>query len=55
MQGLRSIRYETEARTEWCKAAGEARPCFLFARKFTRAAGFRLLDLVSKYVKAASS
>lgn len=55
IQGLRSIRYETEARTEWCKAAGEARPCFLFARKFTRAAGFRLLDLVSKYEKAASS
>jgi len=54
IQDLRSIRYETESRTEWCKAGGEARPCFLFARKFTRAAGFRLLDRVSSYEKAAT-
>jgi hypothetical protein len=48
-QAIVSIRYETEDRTEWCKVAGEARPCFLFARKFTRAAGFRLLDQVPSY------
>lgn len=49
IQAIVSIRYETEDRTEWCKVAGEARPCFLFARKFTRAAGFRLLDQVPSY------
>jgi hypothetical protein len=55
IQKIRSIRYETEKRTEWCKAAGEDRPCFLFARKFTRAAGFRLLDQVSGYENGLSS
>lgn len=55
IQAFRNIRYETESRTEWCKVAGKERPCFLFARKFTRAAGFRLLDQVTKYEKAVPS
>ncbi|MCO5600503.1 hypothetical protein L7F22_054616 [Adiantum nelumboides] len=44
IKGITSVYYETEDRTEWCSQSGSLRPCFLFARKFTRGAAFRLLN-----------
>lgn len=38
-----NIYYETEYRREWCTNKGKPAPCFLFARKFTRAAALRLV------------
>ncbi|KAG6554932.1 hypothetical protein Mapa_003516 [Marchantia paleacea] len=49
IQAIISIHYATESRTEWCSSNGEPRPCYLFARKFTRGAGFRLLNQVKLY------
>ncbi|BBN13655.1 hypothetical protein MPTK1_6g05340 [Marchantia polymorpha subsp. ruderalis] len=49
IQAIISIHYATESRTEWCSSNGEPRPCYLFARKFTRGAGFRLLNQVKQY------
>ncbi|XP_021773435.1 uncharacterized protein LOC110737389 isoform X3 [Chenopodium quinoa] len=40
-----NIYYETENRREWCSNKGKPSPCFLFARKFTRPAALRLLNL----------
>lgn len=40
-----NIYYETEYRREWCSSKGKPAPCFLFARKFTRPAAIRLLNL----------
>ncbi|KAJ6754246.1 GLYCOSYLTRANSFERASE BC10 [Salix purpurea] len=40
-----NIYYETEYRREWCSSKGKPSRCFLFARKFTRPAAFRLLDM----------
>lgn len=40
-----NIFYETENRREWCSSKGKPSPCFLFARKFTRPAAIRLLNL----------
>ncbi|XP_056849293.1 glycosyltransferase BC10-like [Raphanus sativus] len=37
------VYYETESRTEWCKADSNPVPCFLFARKFTEGAAMRLV------------
>ncbi|KAH0916529.1 hypothetical protein HID58_030975 [Brassica napus] len=37
------VYYETESRTEWCKADSKPVPCFLFARKFTEGAAMRLV------------
>lgn len=47
IKGIESIYYETEYRTEWCSSNGSPRPCFLFARKFTRGAALRLLNVTS--------
>lgn len=40
-----NIRYDTENRIEWCSSKGKPAPCFLFARKFTRPAAIRLLNM----------
>lgn len=42
-----NIYYETEYRREWCTSKGKPAPCFLFARKFTRPAALRLLNMSS--------
>ena len=47
MQGIDNIYYETEYRREWCTSKGKPSTCFLFARKFTRPAALRLLNMVS--------
>lgn len=47
MQGIDNVYYETEYRREWCTSKGKPSTCFLFARKFTRPAGLRLLSTVS--------
>lgn len=44
IKGITSVYYETEDRTQWCSHNGTLGPCFLFARKFTRGAAFRLLN-----------
>ncbi|CAM6096956.1 unnamed protein product [Calypogeia fissa] len=51
IQAIIKIEYVTESRTEWCSSNGEPHPCYLFARKFTKGAGIRLLDMVKKYEK----
>jgi hypothetical protein len=51
-QSVNNVRYDTESRIEWCSSEGQPRPCYLFARKFTRGAAFQLLDLVPSYEKA---
>ncbi|MQL85523.1 hypothetical protein Taro_018042 [Colocasia esculenta] len=38
-----NIYYETEYRREWCSSKDKPSRCFLFARKFTRAAALQLL------------
>ncbi|KAK7271647.1 hypothetical protein RJT34_27723 [Clitoria ternatea] len=40
-----NIYYETEYRREWCTSKGKPSTCFLFARKFTRTAALRLLNM----------
>ncbi|XP_028772342.1 glycosyltransferase BC10 [Neltuma alba] len=40
-----NIYYETEYRREWCSSKGKPSTCFLFARKFTRPAARRLLNM----------
>lgn len=45
IKNIESIYYETEYRREWCSSNGSPGPCFLFARKFTRGAAIRLLNL----------
>lgn len=47
LQGIDNIYYETEYRREWCTSKGKPSRCFLFARKFTRPAALRLLNMVS--------
>ncbi|GAB4846721.1 Glycosyltransferase bc10 [Ancistrocladus abbreviatus] len=42
---ISNIYYETEYRREWCSSKGKPSPCFLFARKFTRPAALRLLNM----------
>ncbi|CAN8240776.1 unnamed protein product [Cochlearia groenlandica] len=41
---INHVYYETEYRTEWCRANSKPVRCFLFARKFTRGAAMRLLS-----------
>jgi hypothetical protein len=53
LQDVTNVRYDTEFRTEWCSAAGQLRRCFLFARKFTKAAAFQLIDEVERYENRA--
>ncbi|XP_052197569.1 glycosyltransferase BC10 [Diospyros lotus] len=45
IKDIDNIYYETEYRREWCTNKGEPSSCFLFARKFTRPAALRLLNL----------
>ncbi|KAL6897902.1 hypothetical protein ACP4OV_006861 [Aristida adscensionis] len=44
IKDIDNIYYETENRREWCTSNGKPAPCFLFARKFTRGAGLKLLN-----------
>lgn len=48
VQGIDNIYYETEYRREWCRSQGMPSKCFLFARKFTRAAVMGLLNTVTQ-------
>ncbi|KAG7033100.1 hypothetical protein SDJN02_07153 [Cucurbita argyrosperma subsp. argyrosperma] len=48
IKGIDNIYYETEYRREWCTSKGKPSTCFLFARKFTRPAALRLLNMVVK-------
>ncbi|CAH2038185.1 unnamed protein product [Thlaspi arvense] len=41
---INHVYYESESRTEWCKADSKPVPCFLFARKFTKEAALRLVS-----------
>lgn len=45
IKDIDNVYYETEYRREWCTSKGKPSPCFLFARKFTRPAALRLLNL----------
>ncbi|KGN51369.1 glycosyltransferase BC10 [Cucumis sativus] len=45
IKGIDNIYYETEYRREWCTSKGKPSRCFLFARKFTRPAALRLLNM----------
>ncbi|CAN1182830.1 Glycosyltransferase BC10, partial [Linum perenne] len=47
IKDIDNIYYETEYRREWCTSKGKPSTCFLFARKFTHPAAFRLLNMVS--------
>ncbi|CAN1781699.1 Glycosyltransferase BC10 [Linum perenne] len=47
IKDIDNIYYETEYRREWCTSKGKPSTCFLFARKFTRPAALRLLNMVS--------
>ncbi|XP_078163963.1 glycosyltransferase BC10-like isoform X2 [Carex rostrata] len=43
IKSIDHVNYEMEHRTEWCKCNSSEVPCFLFARKFSRGAGMRIL------------
>ncbi|XP_072981106.1 glycosyltransferase BC10 isoform X2 [Typha angustifolia] len=45
IKDIDNIYYETEYRREWCTSRGRPSTCFLFARKFTRSAALRLLNM----------
>ncbi|KAH6774413.1 Core-2/I-branching beta-1 [Perilla frutescens var. hirtella] len=45
IRDIDNIYYETEYRREWCTSKGKPSQCFLFARKFTRSAALRLLNI----------
>ncbi|KDP45324.1 hypothetical protein JCGZ_09573 [Jatropha curcas] len=45
IKDIDNIYYETEYRKEWCSSKGKPSTCFLFARKFTRPAALRLLNM----------
>ncbi|KAF5199931.1 Glycosyltransferase bc10 [Thalictrum thalictroides] len=45
IKDIDNVYYETEYRREWCTSRGKPAPCFLFARKFTRPAALRLLNM----------
>ncbi|RVX08863.1 hypothetical protein CK203_011036 [Vitis vinifera] len=45
IKDIDNIYYETEYRREWCTSKEKPAPCFLFARKFTRPAALRLLNV----------
>ncbi|KAL8138096.1 hypothetical protein V2J09_004097 [Rumex salicifolius] len=46
IKDIDNIYYETEYRREWCSSKGRPLTCFLFARKFTRPAALRLLNMI---------
>ncbi|CDY66259.1 BnaAnng21940D [Brassica napus] len=41
IKSINHVNYESESRTDWCKADSKPVPCFLFARKFTKEAAMR--------------
>ncbi|XP_065877556.1 glycosyltransferase BC10 isoform X2 [Euphorbia lathyris] len=45
IKDIDNIYYQTEYRREWCSSKGKPSTCFLFARKFTRPAALRLLNM----------
>lgn len=45
LKGIDNVYYQSEYRREWCSSKGKPSPCFLFARKFTRAAALKLLNM----------
>ncbi|CAK9161773.1 unnamed protein product [Ilex paraguariensis] len=45
IKDIDNIYYETEYRREWCTSKGKPSTCFLFARKFSRPAALRLLNM----------
>uniref|UniRef100_A0A9I9E7V2 Uncharacterized protein n=1 Tax=Cucumis melo TaxID=3656 RepID=A0A9I9E7V2_CUCME len=45
-----NIYYETEYRREWCTSNGKPSRCFLLARKFTRPAALRLLNITFDFI-----
>ncbi|KAM7280712.1 hypothetical protein ACFE04_007846 [Oxalis oulophora] len=47
IKDIDNIYYETEYRREWCTSKGKPSGCFLFARKLTRPAALRLLNMDS--------
>ncbi|KAG8366893.1 hypothetical protein BUALT_Bualt16G0015300 [Buddleja alternifolia] len=55
IKDIDNINYETEYRREWCTSKGKPSKCFLFARKFTRPAALRLLNMVSSFHSQGSS
>jgi hypothetical protein len=48
-QDINEIHFVAASRRERCGSGGKALPCYLFARKFTRGAGVRLLELAPDY------
>lgn len=55
IKDIDNIYYETEYRREWCTSKGKPAPCFLFARKFTRPAALRLLNMTALGVQGEAS
>ncbi|KAK8916227.1 hypothetical protein KSP39_PZI022486 [Platanthera zijinensis] len=55
IQKIDSIHYETENRREWCSSKEKPSACFLFARKFTRAAALKLLHTGALVIKPRPS
>ncbi|CAA0823418.1 Core-2/I-branching beta-1-6-N-acetylglucosaminyltransferase family protein [Striga hermonthica] len=45
IKAVDNIFYKSENRREWCTSKGRPSGCFLFARKFTRPAAIRLLNM----------
>ncbi|GER36873.1 Core-2/I-branching beta-1,6-N-acetylglucosaminyltransferase family protein [Striga asiatica] len=45
IKNVDNIFYKSENRREWCTSKGKPSGCFLFARKFTRPAAIRLLNM----------
>ncbi|CAI0456148.1 unnamed protein product [Linum tenue] len=54
IKDIDNIYYETEYRREWCTSKGKPSTCFLFARKFTRPAALRLLNMSELRVDKAT-
>ncbi|CAN8305418.1 unnamed protein product [Cochlearia groenlandica] len=44
IKNIDHVNYESESRTEWCKAGSKPVPCYLFARKFTKEAALRIMS-----------
>lgn len=49
VKDIKEIHYVAASRRERCGVGSEDRPCYLFARKFTRGAGIRLVALAPEY------
>ncbi|XP_026387288.1 uncharacterized protein LOC113282486 [Papaver somniferum] len=53
IKDIDNVYYETEYRREWCSSKGKPSPCFLFARKFTRPAALRLLNMTALGIESS--